>query len=129
MAEDGMTFDGNAPGFSFGALGMANAASAEVPFSLILRSRYADALDPDSEHKLGDHDQAYANYILRKLGRSEIGLLPQVLTLHRLDTGGALFPNPVTARGLVHFLGAPTGEKPQGNAGLCRPARVRGNRA
>jgi hypothetical protein len=48
---------------------------------------------------------------LRKLGRIEIGLLPKVLTLYRLNAGRALFPDPTAAKGLVHFLGAPTAEK------------------
>nr|WP_294518762.1 hypothetical protein [uncultured Rhodopila sp.] len=109
MQDDGMPFDPSAPGFSSGALGMASAESADIPFSLILRSRYADAMDPNGGHKLASKDQAFANYVLRKLGRHETGLLPRVLNLHRL--GGALHPNPADARGLVHFLGAPVGEK------------------
>jgi hypothetical protein len=111
MAEDGMPFDRNAPGFSAGILGVANAASAEVPFSLILRSVYADIASIGGGHKLVGQDQAFANYVLRKLGRFEIGLMSQVVQLHRLDVGKAQFPDPAAARGLVHFLGAPTGEK------------------
>ena len=90
---------------------MASAACVDIPFSLILQSRYADATRSDGGHKLASADQAFANYVLRKLGQFEINLLPQVLTLHRLDTGGAQFPEPASARGLVHFLGAPVEDK------------------
>jgi hypothetical protein len=90
---------------------MANAASAEVPFSLIQRTTYADAMSPDGGHKLAGSDQAFANYVLRKLGRFEVGPMSRVLTLHRLDIKDAPSPNPEAARGLVHFLGAPTDEK------------------
>ena len=49
--------------------------------------------------------------MLRKLGRFEINLMPQVLRLHRIIPGRGQFPNPAEARGLVHFLGVPTPEK------------------
>jgi hypothetical protein len=111
MAEDGMPVDHNAPGFSAGALGCANAATAEAPYSLIRRSVAADIASADGGHKLVGQDQAFANYVLRKLGRFEIDLMPQVLRLHRIIPGRGQFPNPAEARGLVHFLGVPTPEK------------------
>jgi hypothetical protein len=111
MAEDGMPFNGSAPGFSAGALGMANTGSAEEPFALILQATYADVRRADGGHKLAGRDQAFANYVLRKLGRFDIATMTQFLTLHRLDIGGPQFPEPEDARGLVNFLGAPAEEK------------------
>jgi hypothetical protein len=111
MAEDDMPFDRDAPGFSAGALGFASAEAAAAPFSLLLRSIYADASAPDGGHRLQGRDQAFANYVLRKLGRIELRAMSHALRLHRLDTGQGTAPDPAAARGMVHFLGAPAAEK------------------
>jgi hypothetical protein len=110
MAEDGMPFDRNAPGFSAGVLGCANAVVAEAPYSLIMRSVTADIASAGGGHRLAGQDQAFANYVLRKIGRFEIRLLPLVLRLHRIQPG-QLYPDPAGARGLVHFLGVPISGK------------------
>ena len=111
LAEDDAPFDREARGFSAGALGMANAASARPAFPLIMRSVYADAAQSDGGRKLAGLDQPFANYVMRKLGCIDTGPMSQVLKLHRLDIGQSRFPTPLAAKGLVHFLGAPTSEK------------------
>lgn len=108
MVEDGVPFNPDELGFSAGALGMANAEMAGTPFSLILESVYADIKRADGGHKLAGQDQAFANYVLRKLGICEIVEMSKVLVLHRLDSGRGEFPDPLQAKGLVHFLGAST---------------------
>lgn len=111
MVEDGMPVDFKAPGFSAGALGFANAAAAEVPFSLVLWSCYADAARPDGGRRLAGGDQPFANYVFRKLGCHALDTMTRFLTLHRFDGADGLFPDPAAARGMVHFLGSPAAGK------------------
>lgn len=111
LSEDGVPFDPKGPGFNSGALGMASADIAGPAFSLILAGAYADAARSDGGRRLAGLDQPFANYVLRKLGLAELGLMPRVLNLHRLDVGGLRIPDPAKARGLVHVLGAPLAVK------------------
>jgi hypothetical protein len=111
MQADGMPFDPNERGFSAGVLGAANADLAGSAYDLVVRCAYGFAASTGDRHRFLGYDQAYANYVLKKLGRIEINALPRLLNLFRVPPQGLVHPDPRAARGLVHFLGVPTAQK------------------
>ena len=115
MAEDGVSFDPSGPGFSSGAIGFAHAAGAADCFDAILASAYGYAEAHGKRDLLAGYDQPFANYVLRKLGHFETGLLEGVLRLHRVAPRSVTCPSVDAASGLVHFTGG---------VGMASPKRV-----
>lgn len=115
MAADGVPFDPSGPGFSSGAIGFAHAAAATDCFDAILATAYGHAEANGQRDLLAGYDQPFANYVLRKLGRFETGLLERVLRLNRVSPQFVTYPSADAAGGLVHFTGG---------VGMAAPKRL-----
>ena len=105
LAADGIRFDPFAPGFSSGVIGFAGAAVAQDSFHAILRSAYEHAERTGNRHYYAGYDQPFANYVLRKRHCFDDTLLDRVVRLHRVSKDRVSIPDPILARGLVHFTG------------------------
>ena len=110
MAEDGMTFDRRAPGFSAGIL--ASGQGAVLQFSANLALATAESFQNKSGERrpfLG-YDQCVANYVFLKTDVRSFEYMRNAVLLFRLREGAPNTP-PMRGRGFVHFLNASTAGK------------------